>query len=209
MTMPRWSILVVEDDHLTRSLIVNLLRTQGIHVPVDVATVAEALQASTHHDFDAALLDLDLGPGPNGLDLARRLREIDPMIGLVLLTSYRDPRLKDPEADLPRGMVFVDKRDGADAASVISALHTAIGSPHSLSVAPTQVELTTTQIEVLTGVASGLTTAQIAVRRQVSAKAVEQVIARLCEIVEISRVPGMNQRVQLANKFHEFTGRLP
>ena len=82
-----WSVLVVEDDTLTRSLLVSVLKTHGITIAAESANVADALRDLGSQRIDAALLDLDLGPGPSGLDLAVELRHRDPEVGLVLLTS--------------------------------------------------------------------------------------------------------------------------
>lgn len=205
----RWQVLVVEDDDLTRSLIVSLLRSHGIDVVADAASAAEALKALGAQRVDAALLDLDLGPGPSGLDLAHELRHRFPEIGLVLLTSYTDPRLKDPEVTIPRGLVYLTKQDGTDAAAVIAALRQAIAAPTASQPKPPHTALTQTQIEVLAGLASGRTTAQIAADRAVTVKAVEQVIARLCEILEVPRDSRSNSRVQLVRKYQELTGQLP
>jgi len=205
----RWQVLVVEDDDLTRSLIVSLLRSHGTDVVTDAASAAEALKALGTQRVDAALLDLDLGPGPSGLDLAHELRHRFPEIGLVLLTSYTDPRLKDPAVTIPRGLVYLTKQDGTDAAAIIAALRTAIATPTTSQPRPPLTALTHTQIEVLAGLASGRTTAQIAADRAVTVKAVEQVIARLCEILEVPRDSRLNSRVQLVRKYQELAGQLP
>lgn len=205
----RWSVLVVEDDTLTRSLLVSVLRGHGVDVAVEAPTVTDALRSLGSHRPDAALLDLDLGPGPSGLDLAVELRSRDPQIGLVLLTSYDDVRLKDPSASMPRGVIHLSKKNGTDGTAVLAALQSAIAAPLSGLSDRSTVDLTTTQIEVLAGVARGESTAQIAQNRSVSTKAVEQVIARLCEILEVPRDAGTNQRVHLARRYHELTGRMP
>ncbi len=204
-----WSVLVVEDDTLTRSLLVSVLKTHGITIAAESANVADALRDLGSQRIDAALLDLDLGPGPSGLDLAVELRHRDPEVGLVLLTSYDDPRLKDATTTIPRGMIHLTKKDGTDSTAVLSALHSAIIAPLASTSMPTGITLTETQIEVLAGIARGDSTAQIAEARGVSAKAVEQVVTRLCDILEIPRDASANQRVHLARRYHEMTGQLP
>lgn len=205
----QFSVLVVEDDNLTRSLLVSLLRANRIDVVAEAASAAQVWELTADRILDAALLDLDLGPGPNGLDVARALRERNPHIGLVILTSYDDPRVKDPSGLIPRGLVYLTKRDGTDASAVLSALRQAMSSPSASTVIPRTTTLTPTQIDVLTKVASGETTAQIAAERGVTSKAVEQVISRLCEILDVPRDPNANPRVHLTRRYHELTGRLP
>ena len=204
-----WRVLVVEDDSLTRSLIASLLRSHGIEVVADVETAAQALRSLGSPSIDAALLDLDLGPGPSGLDLALELRERLPNIGLVLLTSYTDPRLKDPSATIPRGLVYLNKRDGTDATAVLAALRQAIMSPTSSQPRTPRTALTATQIEVLAGLAAGRTTAQIATDRGVTTKAVEQVITRLCDVLDVPRDARSNPRVHLVRTYQQLAGQLP
>ena len=40
---------------------------------------------------DAVVIDLDLGAGPNGIDLANKLRNLNDSIGIVLLTAFLNP----------------------------------------------------------------------------------------------------------------------
>lgn len=58
----------------------------------DVATAKEALLLAAETRPDVAVVDLDLGEGPTGLDVAHRLREMFPRIGLVVLISGIQPR---------------------------------------------------------------------------------------------------------------------
>ena len=39
------------------------------------------------------LLDIDLGPGMNGLEVLRRVRREHPAIGVIMMTGYREPAL--------------------------------------------------------------------------------------------------------------------
>lgn len=57
-------VLVVEDDGFTRTTLCAALRGLGIDVVADTGSAAQALDLAARHTPDAALLDLDLGPGP-------------------------------------------------------------------------------------------------------------------------------------------------
>ncbi len=65
-------ILVVEDESLLRNLIANLLESEGFLVQ-SAGSAVEAKRVAKLFDPDLALLDIELGDGPNGLDLAESL----------------------------------------------------------------------------------------------------------------------------------------
>ncbi|MGA0945803.1 MAG: hypothetical protein ACO3UW_08555, partial [Candidatus Nanopelagicales bacterium] len=60
---------------------------------------------------DVAVLHLHLGAGPTGIDLAAGMRQRQPSVGLVLLTSFTDPRLLRTSLDtIPAGMLYLVKQ---------------------------------------------------------------------------------------------------
>jgi two-component system copper resistance phosphate regulon response regulator CusR len=69
-------VLVVEDDPLLGPLVQKGLRQQRLAVDL-VATVHEAIDATSATSYDVVCLDLGL-PDGDGLDLCRRLRGGDP-----------------------------------------------------------------------------------------------------------------------------------
>ena len=85
------SVLVVEDDGLLRDLIARALEGAGMLVET-AATAADAKRAFSRMDPDAAVIDIELGPGPNGFDLADVLRSRAPHVAVVFLTNLPDPR---------------------------------------------------------------------------------------------------------------------
>ncbi len=95
-------MLVVEDADFTRMLLVNAVTSLG-HTCVDAATANDGVLQAREHDPDVALIDLDLGVGPTGADLARAIRVEHPRIGLAILTSYEDPRLLGNLPEFPVG----------------------------------------------------------------------------------------------------------
>lgn len=167
------------------------------------ASAADAMTATREAMPDIAVLDLDLGGGPTGLDVATALREQFPAIGLVILTGFRDPRLAARGLPaLPRGAAYVCKADVDD----FTALDRLLRSVHKepLKLRPIEVSatgptagLTDHQVDVLLAVAEGYTSAQIAAERGTSVGAVEQTIARICERLGIEREEGLNRRAQL------------
>ena len=63
------NIVVVEDDDLLRSLLADSLERAGFRVTT-AANAADARRAIHTADPDAVVLDIDLGQGPNGFDIA-------------------------------------------------------------------------------------------------------------------------------------------
>ena len=82
-----YCILVVEDEQLMRSIIVQLLRSEGYEV-LEANTAASALQIFEGEKIDLAILDLNLGSGGSGLDLLGRIRDLDPEVMGIIVTAY-------------------------------------------------------------------------------------------------------------------------
>ena len=70
-------LLLVEDDGLTAATISELLTSHGFLVET-VPGAAEAQRTAKDFDPDVALIDVSLGPGPTGADLALALSRSAP-----------------------------------------------------------------------------------------------------------------------------------
>lgn len=68
--MRRLKVLLVEDNDFTRSTVAASLRAEDCQVVAAVSTAKEAVTVASEHDIDCAVIDLHLGPGPTGIDLA-------------------------------------------------------------------------------------------------------------------------------------------
>jgi len=83
------SILVVDDDELVTSALNNLLM---LETEYDVAMFNDpkaALREAERRPFDLILSDF-LMPGLNGVELLKRVREVQPDIVRILLTGFAD-----------------------------------------------------------------------------------------------------------------------
>ena len=204
-------VLVVENDPFTLTSIVNALEYQRMDVVARASSAREALELQREANPTVALLDLDLGVGPTGIDLAHALRIRQPDIGIVILATYRDPRLVGPGVTPPpRGTVYLSKQDVHDFSQVISSLEAAAETPVVRRATPAAAlpSLTEIQLEVLQGIAEGLSTQAIAEQRNVSVKAIEQTISRLYEVFEVPRDGAHNQRVRLARAYLQLAGKV-
>jgi DNA-binding response OmpR family regulator len=92
------SILVVEDELLTRRLVQHLLESEGM-VVITAGSVAEAMAEVNRRTFDLILLDILL-PDGNGFEACRRIRERHRM-PIVILSTKR--QLDDRVAGLEIG----------------------------------------------------------------------------------------------------------
>jgi DNA-binding response OmpR family regulator len=87
-------VLVVEDDDDLREVMAGALLADGHRVD-DAADGRAALDALAERPYDLLLLDIGLGPGPDGVEVCRRLRAagFDDLHVLVLTA-------RDAEADV-------------------------------------------------------------------------------------------------------------
>lgn len=83
------SILIVDDDRLTRLMLSSILEGGG-HAVAAAADGAEALRLADEQRFDLVLLDIWM-PGMNGLEVLERLRALAAPPRVVILTSDETP----------------------------------------------------------------------------------------------------------------------
>lgn len=199
--------LLVEDDDFTRVMVEAALRHEGIDVVAAVAGAKAAVAYAKEHPVDAAVLDLDLGAGPTGIDVAVGLRRINRKIGIVILTSFSDPRLLTSSLKQPPvGTTFVVKQALTDVRFLSEAVHGSTLMPHAGGSPGRYLDLTDAQVETLRLLAYGLSNAEIARVRVVTEKSVEQAISRAAKRLGADAQEGVNQRVFLAREYFRLTG---
>jgi len=206
------SVLLVEDDVFSRSTLAAALLGANIEVKDQVAKAADAIRAVNKFSIDIAIIDLDLGPGANGIDIAIALRDINPRIGIIILTSYSDPRVANPNSmSLPKGSKFLTKSSLNDFGVLIKIILELKSQPVSNKNGSKieRVGFSENQLSVLQGVAEGLTTKEIASRAGVSEKAIEGTITRLHSMLDLPKKPFLNPRVQLARAYFHLSGKKP
>ena len=74
-------LILVEDDPFTRATLGDALVMHGFDIRARVGNAFDAIEAQRTHDPQVALLDLDLGIGASGIDVAISLRKYNPKIG--------------------------------------------------------------------------------------------------------------------------------
>lgn len=202
--------MIVEDDSFTRGTLAASLSKVGFDIVRQAGTVTEALAAFDAHSPHVCLIDLDLGPGPTGIDLAELIRKKNPRVGIVILTSYLDPRLHHPGLTrLPDGTQYLVKQSLTDVSQISSALLDSIRYSNSFMRRPDAIgrsSFTEVQLETMKLIAAGHTNAEIAKRRHVTEKAIEKTIRLIATQIDEGDLGGKNLRVSITRAYLELTG---
>jgi DNA-binding LytR/AlgR family response regulator len=83
-----YHIAVVEDDAATRAEVLGFLDRYGQEQPIQATAFADGAEILAKYTprFDVILLDIEM-PQVNGMETARRIRQMDPEVVLVFLTN--------------------------------------------------------------------------------------------------------------------------
>jgi DNA-binding NarL/FixJ family response regulator len=207
-------VLVVEDDNFTSGLICAALRGGGFEVEA-AASAAQARRSVEVFDPDAAVIDLDLGAGASGVDLAHILDHQYPGVALLVLTRLKDLRAAGyTEGDLPPTCGFIRKESVTDADKLVESVERALADQvervgrGGVQESPLD-RLTTTQLAVLRAVAQGYTTSRIAEMRGTTSSAVEKVLGSVYDSLGIAKEDGINPRSEAMRLFVEYAGLPP
>ena len=122
-------IILIEDDDLTRTTIESALNKKGLDVLFSTASISEALIFARKNSPQAAVIDYNLGAGPNGIDAANGLRKIDRNIGIVLMTAFLNPtQLPTLLTKLPRGSKYLIKHSVSEISVLVREIEAAISA---------------------------------------------------------------------------------
>ncbi len=94
---PSLNILVVDDEPDLREMLTRSFAREG-HRVVAVADGRAAVDRAGAEHFDIVLLDVALGPGPDGYEVCRTLRARRNVVPIIMLTAL------DSEADAVLGL---------------------------------------------------------------------------------------------------------
>jgi len=206
--MATQKLMVVEDNQFMRALISELLEKQGFEVQA-VDTTSAAVKLAASFDPDAAILDVELGTGPNGFDLARILRESNPEIGLLFLTNIPEPKtIGVDNRSIPKDAAYLVKESVGNIELLLKAIKASLRGRvgvelrqdrevHSLS------NLSRSQLDLLHMAALGLSNTEIAQRRGTTVRAVENLFKRAIDAAGIEVGPGEHGRVLAVRKYIE------
>ena len=82
--MPK--VMVVDDDPLQVKLLVDIFSINH-YSAVGARSGEEALAMLENEHFDLILSDIRM-PGMDGVELCRKIKQIDPVINVILMTAY-------------------------------------------------------------------------------------------------------------------------
>jgi len=203
--------VVLADDHrLTASALADSLRSHGADVVAVAHTAAEALRFVAKKKPDVLITDLDMGQGPNGIDLAQRVAKSHPTTGIVLLTAYEDPKLLSNKiATIPAHAVYVVKHRIGDVAELLEAVERAWRYANKLEKTPTSAKrfaLSTAQADLLRLIAQGLSNQAIADELNLTVGTVTTSIYRLSKKFDLGSTEERNVRAALTQKYYDYVG---
>jgi DNA-binding NarL/FixJ family response regulator len=208
-------LLLVEDDPIILTMTSKAVESEGFRVLAATSNVNSAMESFMKNQPDVAILDIDLGAGPTGIDLANKIRKINHRIAIVFCTSYKDVRfIKNDSYYYPPHTVLLKKADIVELKKLSNAIHEALELIRDADEKkPDQLNekfyknLTTLEIELLAMVAKGISNKNIAKERGITSKSCENAIARLAKKLDIPATENNNQRVLLTRKYFELSGK--
>lgn len=200
--MDRRRALIVEDDDFTRALLVSAIESLDFEV-AQASSAAEALAQLPDFDLDLALIDLDLGEGPNGLDTLAYIREEAPWAAAIILTSHRSIPLAIPQAPKQdAGLVHVVKSDIKSVDVLSEAIDAAISRvPYATQTTDGVHVISGRQAEVLRLIADGCSNVEIARRMDLATRSVERRTSSLYRSLGLDTNPKINPRVEAARLY--------
>jgi len=207
-------LVLAEDHYLVREGVRRLLEAQpGIEVAAVCGDVDSLLEAVERERPDVVVTDIRMPPGHSdeGIQAARRLREMNPGVGVVVLSQYANPTYALALLDTgSAGRAYVLKEHVDDVDQLVAAIR-AVAEGSSL-IDPKVVEglvadraraatsplnqLTTRERDVLRRMAEGRNNASIAEDIVVTERSVEKVINSIFMKLGLTWEPAVHKRVK-------------
>ena len=212
-------IALAEDSYIVREGIEQVLRGDpGIEVASSCEDMASLLAAVAADPPEVVLTDIRMPPDGEdaGIQIAARLRETHPQIGVVVLSQYAEPgyvlRLL---GDGSEGRAYLLKERVADRAELTRAIHAVAAGGSVIDAKIVEVlvaaqarsknsplgEMTPRELDVLAGVAEGKSNAAIAADLVLTKRAVEKHINAIFLKLDLTYSPEadqMSKRVKAA-----------
>jgi len=91
MTETLGRLLLVDDETPVLEVLSEYFSTQGYAVET-ASTGSDALSAARHHRPDLVLLDIRM-PGMDGVEVLKKLRDLDPGLAVIMVTANEDMAL--------------------------------------------------------------------------------------------------------------------
>lgn len=191
--------VVLADDHqVVRQGIRMFLTRGGIDVIAEANNGPEAVNQIVELKPDVAVLDVQM-PGCSGIEVARRVRELDLPVALLVLTAFDDDPfvmaaleagvngfvLKTADADeIVKAVYAVHEGESVLDKSVLGNVMRVVA--HSARPEPEVEELTERELEVLREAARGLTNRAIGMKLAISDRTVQGHLRNVYEKLQVA-----------------------
>jgi len=189
-----------------RILVAESLRRAGFEVD-SFADATAALAAFDALDPDVLVTDIDLGSRPNGAEAAVIARHRAPHLAVVFLTNFPQAASAPRAVASVPGATFLRKDSLTSGDDLVAAVDETLRngrrrmSTDGPAVDATLARLTRSQLEVLELISQGHSNAVIAESSGRSIRAVERLIARLFDALDVNSDSAINPRVVAANRY--------
>lgn len=213
MTSP--SVVIVHENPLLRSLIANYLTHLGTSVRV-ADSYGESRVLLGRSKVDLVIFDLLVADPAATLEFIAFIRNQNPDIGLVVLTTIPEPRLIGLDAaKLPKNLAYLLTNDAQVLALLGLAIKEALrgryprqcrqhlDAKHALSV------LSNSQLSAVSAIAKGLSNQSIAAQRGTTVRAVENLIKRALDQLGLELDAALNSRVMATRLYLSTIGGKP
>lgn len=202
--------LVVEDDTFTSAMLAESLTANNFAVET-AANAEEAHEILSWHEPDVILIDLHLGSGPSGFDVAHYVAKNHPETAILAITRHQAPEfIGHGYKSLPAHAMFMSKDKITSIDELLGSIDTAMTAErisHNKIVIDTPLNnLTKTQTKVLRMLAQGYRTSEIATARNTSNNAVEQVLTAVYRALDIKSDPTINPRTEAVRIYIKYAG---
>jgi len=214
-------VLVINDDEFELASLSAALRLHTINVIGEAKNLAVAENLFRSLQPEVLVIDIQFD-GQEAITLLKKLRKLNPSLGIVLTTACPDLRLLGISIkEVPAGTQLILKKSISSLEFIAETIRTAVeiaeskkpvlwvdshGSLHENAFVTVLSTMTDTQIETLRLVATGLSNAEIGRVRFVSEKSVEQIVARIAGHFTIAPDRTRNLRVLIAGQYYKWIG---
>ena len=214
-------VLVINNDAFELATLSAALRLHTINVIGEANNLAVAESLFRSLQPEVLVIDIQFD-GQEAITLVKKLRKLNPALGIVFTTACPDLRLLGiASKDIPLASLLILKKSISNLEVIATSIRNSIsiaetkspvawvdsqGSPHENAFASVLGAMTDTQIETLRLVATGLSNAEIGRVRFVSEKSVEQIVARIAGHFAIAPDRTRNLRVLIAGHYYKWIG---
>jgi DNA-binding NarL/FixJ family response regulator len=193
-------VLIVEENSFVRQLMFDLISNLGYECET-ASNYKDAIKLSLTFSPDLVITELDLGSKPTGVDLINTLIKEFPKIQLIALTAYTSPTLIDNKVkSFPSRVQYILKntftKDTCFKEIIQNTLEHKTSSDSKSSKPSDAIFLSNSQAELLKLMARGLSNQAIAKKRGTTLRAVEALVNRTFDAMNLNENETTNLRVE-------------